>query len=147
MKAFLPPLRLAALIALTTAAIAALLTATLGSAAAASRIGPAHVAEYPLKIAFFHTAPNRPRASAPFVAGIGVINEETGEAVQSGSVSCRAKIGKRSIRVRAKEYANGLAACAWLIAPKTGGRRFYATIALTSDEGYAARRFTKLIMR
>jgi hypothetical protein len=101
--------------------------------------------EYPLSIIYFSTQPARPRAGRDFVAGMGIVNDETGLTVDHGQINCPARIGGRGVRMVAKLFDSGIAVCQWVVPTRSGGKRFRATIKVTSDEGNASRSFTRTI--
>lgn len=118
--------------------------ALFGTAASGANLGRA---EYPLKVIAVDTTPKRPKAGQLFIALAAVINEETSEPV-SGELRCPARIGRRGIRVLFKRLDTGVAGCGWTIPAKSRGKRFVASIIVTSDEGYEATvPFSKVIRR
>jgi len=93
--------------------------------------------EYPLQVIAVSTDPRRPKAGKRFTALIGIVNQETGDLVQSGDVACPARIGNHGIRVRDKAFVDGtgIAGCTWAIPAKAGGKRLRARVEVYSDEG------------
>jgi hypothetical protein len=134
----------AALLAMTAAC--ALLVA--GSKAAVPT-RPAGASEYPLTIVVFETDPQRPKAGQLFTAGAGIMDEETGEPLDSGTVHCRARIGSRRVHLVRKVFVagSGLAFCAWRIPAQTGGKRLYGRIEVYSyDYGVSVtKKFSRVI--
>jgi hypothetical protein len=103
--------------------------------------------EYPLSVIVTQTDPKRPKAGKPFTAFIGVINQDTGEPVQSGNVACPARIGARGVRKTDKGFVDGtgIAVCEWAIPRKAGGKHLVATVELYSDEGTVRSRFKRVV--
>ena len=86
----------------SVAILAAGLASVAAGAGSANR--PARVSEYPLAVIAVQTDPKRPKAGKPFTALIGIINQDTGEPVQSGDVSCPARVGHRGLRMMNKDF-------------------------------------------
>src|SRR6266545_4551607 len=97
-------------------------------------------------VAAGQTDPKRPKAGKPFTAMIGIVNQETQDLVQSGTVRCPARIGRRGVRVARKLFVDGtgIAACTWVI-PAKAGKRLIARVEVTSDEGFVKASFSKVI--
>ena len=106
-------------------------------------------AEYPLSVIVVQTDPQRPKAGKPFTAMIGIVNEETGGVVQSGDVTCPARIGQRAARVTDKGFIDGagIAMCTWMVPRKAGGKRMVAKVEVYSDEGTVRSRFVRVVRR
>jgi len=117
--------------------------ATPGASAPGRR---ARATDYPLQVVAVQTDPKRPKAGKPFTAMIGIVNQETQDLVQSGTVSCPARIGRRGVRVARKLFVDGtgIAACTWVI-PAKAGKRLIARVEVTSDEGFVKASFSKVI--
>src|SRR2546428_1027128 len=64
--------------------------------------------EYPLQVIAVQTDPRRPKAGKRFTVLIGIVNQETGDVVQSGNVACPARIGSHGIRVKDKAFVDGV---------------------------------------
>jgi hypothetical protein len=109
----------------------------------------ARATEYPLQIIVVETEPKRPKAGKPFTAIIGILNEETAAPVQSGEVTCPARIGARGVRVVEKSFIDGvgIAGCTWRMPAKAGGKRLLARVEVYSDEGSVTSRISKVIRR
>ena len=127
----------------------AILAAGLASVAsgAGSADRPARASEYPLTVVVTKTDPKRPKAGKPFTALIGILNEETGEPVQTGDVACPARIGHRGIRVIDKGFAEGvgIAGCTWMIPARSGRKHMVAKVEVYSDEGTVRSQFLRVI--
>ena len=127
----------------------AILAAGLAAVASGARSahGPARVSEYPLTVVVTKTDPKRPKAGKPFTALIGILNEETGEPVQTGDVACPARIGHRGIRVTDKGFAEGagVAGCTWKIPAGSGRKHMVAKVEVYSDEGTVRSQFLRVI--
>ncbi|HMJ00696.1 MAG TPA: hypothetical protein VK488_12735 [Gaiellaceae bacterium] len=106
-------------------------------------------AEYPLSVIAVQTEPQRPKAGKPFTAMIGIVNEETGGVVQSGDVTCPARIGQHAARVIDKGFIDGggIAMCTWMVPRKAGGKRMVAKVEVYSDEGTVRSRFLRVVRR
>jgi hypothetical protein len=99
--------------------------------------GPMKASEWPLTIVAFATYPNRPKAGGLFTAAMGIMDETTGEALDSGEVHCRGRIGSRLVHLVHKQFVpdTGVAGCIWRIPTQTGGKRFYGRITVISYDG------------
>lgn len=130
-------------------ALCAILTAGLASVAsgASAANGPARASEYPLAVVVTSTDPKRPKAGKFFIAAIGIVNQETGEPVQSGQVACPARIGHRGVRMIKKTFVDGdgIAACVWKIPAGSGRKHMVAKVEVYSDEGTVRSRFLRVI--
>lgn len=109
----------------------------------------ARATEYPLQVIIVETEPKRPKAGKPFTALIGIVNEETFAPLQSGDVTCPARIGGRGVRVIDKSFIDGagIASCTWMIRAKAGGKRLVARVEVYSDEGSVTSRISRVIRR
>jgi hypothetical protein len=141
------PTRILGSAALLAATAACALLVAAPKAAVPTR--PAGTTEYPLTVAMFATDPGRPKAGRLFTAGAGIMDEETGEPLDSGTVHCRARIGSRRVHLVRKMFVtgSGLALCAWNIPAQTGGKRLYGRIEVYSyDYGVSVtKKFSRVI--
>jgi hypothetical protein len=105
--------------------------------------------EYPLAVVATTTIPKRPQAGKAFTALIGVFNQDTQDAVQSGQVACPAHIGHRGVRMTDKAFVSGkgIAGCTWKIPQGAGGKRMIAKVEVYSDEGTVRSRFLRVVRR
>ena len=147
---FTPALRVGVLGALTTVAALAVSAAF----AAPSPMGapkparPSRATEWPLTVAYFSTVPGRPRAGQSFLAGVIVMDEETGEPLDSATVRCRGRIGSRLVHLISRQFVanTGTAFCYWKIPAQTGGKRFFGRIQVFDDYGdVATKKFSRII--
>jgi len=130
-----------------SAATASLVALSAAAALGANPSRQSRSTEYPLRVIAFETTPKRPKAGKPFVAVAAIVNEETAEPI-SGDIRCPARIGRRGIRILFKDLDMGVAGCSWRIPAGAGGKRFAASIEVTSDDGYAASvPFSRVIRR
>lgn len=108
---------------------------------------PSSAREYPLTVAAFATEPNRPKAGRFFTAVMGILDEDTGEPLDSGQAFCRGRIGSRRVPlVRAKFIqSSGVAGCIWKIPAGTGGRRFYGRIRVESYARHVTKKFSRVV--
>ena len=130
-------------------ASAAILAAGLASVASGAGSGnrPARASEYPLLVVAVKTDPKRPKAGKPFTALIGILNQDTGEPVQSGQVSCPARIGHRGVRMMDKAFVDGtgIAGCTWMIPARSGRKHMVAKVEVYSDEGTVRSQFLRVV--
>jgi hypothetical protein len=93
------------------------------------------------------TDPKRPKAGKPFTALIGILNQDTGEPVQTGEVACPARVGHRGIRMMDKAFIDGagVAGCTWMIPARSGRKHMVAKVEVYSDEGTVRSQFLRVI--
>ena len=129
----------------SVAILAAGLASVASGAGSANR--PARVSEYPLLVVVTKSDPKRPKAGKPFTALIGILNQETGEPVQTGEVACPARIGRRGLRMLDKDFIDGagVAGCTWMIPARSGRKRMVAKVEVYSDEGTVRSQFLRVI--
>ena len=136
-----------ALVASALAALVAAGLASVASGASSANRQPARASEYPLSVVVTKTSPRRPKAGEPFIAMIGIVNQETGDVVQSGDVACPARIGHRGVRMLHKEFADGqgIAFCMWAIPARSGRKHMVAKVEVYSDEGTVRSQFLRVV--
>jgi thermitase len=64
-----------------------------------------------------------PAAGEPFAAGARVRRDDTDEFVEAGQVTCRARVGRRTLRVVEASFTGGFAICVWHIPAKGTARK------------------------
>jgi hypothetical protein len=78
-----------------------------GSSKAGVSTRPTSAREYPLTVVAFATEPNRPKAGRLFTAIMGILDEETGEPLDTGDVYCRGRIGSRRVPLVRAQFVEG----------------------------------------
>jgi hypothetical protein len=98
-------------------------------------------------VVVFATEPNRPKAGRLFTAVMGILDEYTGEPLDSGDVYCRGRIGSRRVPLVRAEFieSSGVAGCIWKITVRTGGRHFYGRIRVESYDGHVTKKFSRVV--
>ena len=134
-----------AMLLASVAILAAGLASVASGAGSANR--PARVSEYPLMVVVTKTDPKRPQAGKPFTALIGILNQDTGEPVQTGDVACPARVGHRGLRMMNKDFmeGSGIAGCTWMIPARSGRKHMVAKVEVYSDEGTVRSQFLRVI--
>ena len=69
-----------------------------------------------------------PRPGRVFAAAARVVRNDTGEIVESGRVSCRARVGARTLPIVRATFAGGVALCAWRVPAGAAGKRVRGTV-------------------
>jgi hypothetical protein len=118
-----------------------------GASKAGVSTRPTSAREYPLTVVAFATEPNRPKAGRLFTGIMGILDEETGEPLDSGDVYCRGRIGSRRVPLVRAQFVegSGVAGCIWKIPPQTGGKRFFGRIRVESYEGQVTKKFSRMV--
>jgi hypothetical protein len=98
-----------------------------------------------LKAKNFKTAPSRPRAGSPFSMMMTAIRNDTGAALQSGTVNCAATAGGSGLAVRVHRIANTVAQCTWQIPGSARGRTFRGSITVVFEGKKVTKTFTASI--
>ncbi len=81
----------------------------------------------------FRTAPSRPRAGGLFTAQMVAVRNDTGAALQGGTVKCSAKVGGTSLAPRTHRIANKVAKCAWAVPSSAKGQTLRGTITVVFE--------------
>ena len=82
-----------------------------------------------------------PEPGRVFAAGARVVRDDTGEIVESGRVSCRARIGTRPLRIVRAAFTGGVALCAWRVPAGAAGKRVSGTGEASFRDAWAVRAF------
>ncbi|MCL4289377.1 MAG: S8 family serine peptidase [Thermoleophilia bacterium] len=88
-----------------------------------------------------------PEPGRVFAAAARVVRDDTGEIVESGRISCRARIGARHLRVVRAAFARGVALCTWRVPAGAAGKRVSGTVEPSFREARAVRAFTTRVAR
>ena len=88
-----------------------------------------------------------PRAGRVFAAAARVVRDDTGEIVESGGVSCRARVGARVLPILRATFADGVALCAWRVPPGAAGKRVSGTVEPSFRGAGAVRAFATRVAR
>ena len=78
------------------------------------------------------------RAGKPLTAGMEVTESAFGDPLDDGTITCRAKVGGRSLAGRGK-FANDRVACSWRVPKTARGKRLGGSVAV-EFEGVVAKR-------
>jgi subtilisin family serine protease len=77
------------------------------------------------------------RAGRTFAAAALVVRDDTGQRVETGGISCFARIGSRELTPVAPRFRSGVALCAWRV-PASAGERWIEGTLTVSREGFEA---------
>jgi Tol biopolymer transport system component len=90
------------------------------------------------------SVPARAKAGRLLVARLGVRSEDGG-AITSASVTCRAHVRGRAVRVLARGMRSGGAFCTWRVPAKLRGRTLHGLIRVTVGQAVASKIFRRMI--
>jgi hypothetical protein len=102
------------------------------------------IAKLTLTVGAFTTSPTPAKAGKSFSAGLAVTESDTNAGVDSGTITCAAKIAGKAVRVKTKRLVDGIAVCVWSIPKTARGKTIRGSIALAvqgtqTSRGFAAR--------
>jgi hypothetical protein len=103
----------------------------------ATAVPPLPPATPVLRLGTAKAAPVRPRAPTRVTVTARVLG-----AIGPTSVSCGAKVRGAPLRVVARRVASGLATCAWRVPARASGSRLLGSVAVSTPEADATRRFS-----
>jgi hypothetical protein len=78
------------------------------------------------------TKPLTPRSGKPFTVFLVAARSDTGALIESGNVTCKARIAFKSIRANSSNVVNGRATCTWLIPKTARGKTLRGSITVVS---------------
>jgi hypothetical protein len=105
------------------------------------RFGPSR-----LVLKRFSSEPTSPTAGRPFVVRLQATRDDTGAAVTTGRVECKARIGGgRPAQPRSRGFARGHAVCRYAIPAAADGQTFSGSISVTFAGKTVSRAFVKRI--
>ena len=108
---------------------------------------PFDVKTAPLKLVAtkFKTSPSRPRAGGAFSMSMSAVRNDTGAAIQSGTVNCAARAGGATLRARTHRIANSVATCMWAIPASARGKAFRGSITVVFEGKKVTKTFSSVI--
>ncbi len=71
--------------------------------------------------------------------------DDTGAAVTSGKVACKAAVGGVAVRLESRGFSRGAAACAWAVPRTASGKTLRGSIAVTFAGKTASRSFVRKV--
>jgi hypothetical protein len=93
----------------------------------------------------FKTTPSRPRAGGAFTMSMGAVRNDTGAAIQSGTVACVARAGGARLAARVHRFVGARAVCTWAIPALARGKAFRGSITIVFEGKKVTRNFSALI--
>lgn len=96
----------------------------------------------PIRVERYSRAPTPPRAGTAFSMGLYIVRADTGERIVSASVSCRATLAGKELRVRVARFKQGVGTCAWWLPRAARGKRFRAEIAVEANNQVVQRTYS-----
>lgn len=96
----------------------------------------------PIRVERYSRAPMPPRAGTGFSMGLYIVRADTGERIISASVSCRATLAGKELRVRVARFKQGVATCAWWLPRKARAKAFRAEIAVEANNQVVRRTYS-----
>lgn len=103
------------------------------------------IAKLTLTVGAFTTSPTPAKAGKSFSAGLAVTESDTNAAVDSGTITCAAKIAGKAVRVKTKRLVDGVAVCIWSIPKTARGKTIRGSIALAVQGTQTSRAFSAKI--
>jgi len=91
------------------------------------------VAPLKLLVKNFKAIPSRPRAGRAFTMQMGAVRNDTGAAIQGGTVKCAAKAGGTTLAARTHRFANKVAVCTWSIPASARGKTFRGSVTVVFE--------------
>jgi thermitase len=88
-----------------------------------------------------------PTAGKLFAVGAHVVRDDTDGDVESGLVSCKARIGTRQLQVREVTFVEGIARCVFKVPPRTGKKTVTGTLIVEALGGRVEQSFQSLVRR
>ena len=98
-----------------------------------------------LKVVAFTTSPLPARAGRTFSAGLAATQNDTGGAVEQGTVTCSARIAGKEVVARANRVVNGVAVCVWPIPRAARGKMIRGSVVLAVRGVQVTRSFSARI--
>ena len=101
----------------------------------------------PLKLVAknFKTSPSRPRAGGAFTMSMTAVRNDTGAAIQGGTVKCAARAGGAALGARTHRIANKVAICTWAIPASARGKTFRGSITVVFEGKKVTKTFAATI--
>ena len=103
------------------------------------------IAKLTLTVGAFTTSPTPAKAGKAFSAGLAVTESDTNAGVDSGTITCAARIAGKAVPVKARRIVNGVAVCVWSIPKTARGKTIRGSIALSLQGTQTARTFAARI--
>ena len=103
------------------------------------------IAKLTLTVGAFTTSPTPAKAGKSFSAGLAVTESDTNAGVDSGTITCAAKIAGKAVRVKTKRLVDGVAVCVWSIPRTARGKTIRGSIALAVQDTQTTRAFSARI--
>ncbi len=103
------------------------------------------IAKLTLTVGAFTTSPTPAKAGKPFSAGLAVTESDTNAGVDSGTITCAARIAGKAVPVKARRIVNGVAVCVWSIPKTARGKTIRGSIALSVQGTQTSRTFAARI--
>jgi hypothetical protein len=88
-------------------------------------------AKLTLAVNGFTTTPAPAKAGRTFSAGIAVSQSDTASAIQSGTISCTARVAGQPLQLTGKRIVQGVAVCVWLVPSSARGKAIRGSIGVT----------------
>ncbi len=98
-----------------------------------------------LSVGAFTTSPTPAKAGKPFSAGLAVTESDTNAGIDSGTITCSARIAAKVLPVKARRLVNGIAVCVWSIPKTARGKTIRGSIGVSTQGAQAARAFAATI--
>jgi len=98
-----------------------------------------------LKVSAFTTTPSPAKAGKTFSAGLALTESDTNAGVDSGTITCSARIAGQVVRVKARRLVDGVAVCVWSIPKTARGKTIRGSIAFATQGAQASRTFAAKI--
>jgi len=95
-----------------------------------------------LSVTAFTTSPKPVKAGKAFSVGLAATQSDTAGPVQTGRVTCVAKIAGKLVRVKSSRVVNGVAVCAWTVPKTAKGKRIQGSITLAAEGTQVTRSFS-----
>ena len=93
----------------------------------------------------FTTSPGPAKAGRTFSAGLAVTQSDTGAGIESGAVTCTARIAGKAVAVKARRVVDGIAVCVWSIPKAARGKTIRGSIAVAVQTAQASHTFSAKI--
>lgn len=98
-----------------------------------------------LAVSAFTTTPSPAKAGKTFSAGLALTESDTNAGVDSGTITCSARIAGQVVRVKARRLVDGVAVCVWSIPKTARGKTIRGSIAFATQGAQASRSFAAKI--
>ena len=103
------------------------------------------IAKLTLTVGAFTTSPTPAKAGRSFSAGLAVTESDTNAGVDSGTITCAAKIAGKAVPVKTKRLVDGIAVCVWSLPKTARGKTIRGSIALAVQGTQTSRAFSAKI--